>query len=701
MIQFKKYLLLGNLTAITVGGGLLAIIPAVAQPEAANSGAEVMTRGPVHEAFAGTISYDPTPGVTVDQAPPTLIEEVPPEQRLEGENVTWIPGYWAWDEDQNDFLWVSGIWRNLPPGREWVPGYWSDSDGRHQWTSGYWEDAGNTEVSYLPEPPRSVESGPNVEATSNDQTWIPGNWSWRENRYAWRAGYWVGARENWSWTPSYYRWTHRGYVYVDGYWDYPVARRGVVFAPVHFQREYISRPDFYYSPVTVISLSVFTNHLFLRPNYGHYYFGDYYEPRYRDQGYFASYSYNSGRRGYDPIYAYDRWENRNDRSWGRQRQEYFEHRRDNRDARPPRTWVALSARSQADRERGDFGVADRFDRVVGSRAGGRQRFQTVNKQEREGFVSQRQEIRKFGKEREQLETRGQLSSADSAKNGGQANRVKVGRSPVISKKSDRSDKNGGPPARLQARDSDQAAREAPKTRDSAAKLQQKKGGDATRNGEPRRNGQGGPTTETRTKPGQKRETDRTPGKVKPQEQRLANPTPERKENFDPRRQPSSNPEKKAQAQENRITKPNSERQANPTPKRQANPTPKRQADPTSKPQSNPQPNRQVNPSPKRQAEPAPQRKPKGDNSRDSASASSRRAAPQPQQAAEKRPEFKRTAKAESQPRLRQPAPAAPQQLKQASRPRPPQTQPQAPTRTRPEQARTNDGGGRKKKANNE
>ena len=693
MIQFKKYLLLGNLTAITVGGGLFAITPAVAQPEAANSGAEVMTRGPVHEAFAGTISYDPTPGVTVDQAPPTLIEEVPPEQRLEGENVAWIPGYWAWDEDQNDFLWVSGIWRNLPPGREWVPGYWSDSDGRHQWTSGYWEDAGNTEVSYLPEPPRSVESGPNVEATSNDQTWIPGNWSWRENRYAWRPGYWVGARENWSWTPSYYRWTHRGYVYVDGYWDYPVARRGVVFAPVHFQREYISRPDFYYSPVTVISLSVFTNHLFLRPNYGHYYFGDYYEPRYRDQGYFASYSYNSGRRGYDPIYAYDRWENRNDRSWGRQRQEYFEYRRDNRDARPPSTWVALSARSQADRERGDFGVADGFDRVVGNRAGGRQRFQTVNKQEREGFVSQRQEIRKFGKEREQLETRGQLSSADSAKNGGQANRVKVGSSPVISKKSDRSDKNGGPPARLQSRDSDQAAREIPRTQESAAKLQQKKGGGATRNGEPRRNGPGGPTTETRTKPGQKREADRTPGKVKPQEQRLANPTPERNGNFNPKRQTSSNPEKKAQTQENRITKPNSERQANPTPKRQAGPT--------SKPQSNPQPNRQVNPSPKRQAEPAPQRKPKGDNSRDSASAPSRRAAPQPQQAAEKRPEFKRTAKAESQPRLRQPAPAAPQQLKQASRPRPSQTQPQTPTRTRPEQARTNNGGGRKKKANNE
>jgi WXXGXW repeat (2 copies) len=693
MIQFKKYTLLGSLTAITLGGGLLTMDRAIAQPNTDNASAEVLTRGPVHEAFAGTISYDPTPGVIVDQAPPTLIEEVPPEQRLEGENVTWIPGYWAWDEDQNDFLWVSGIWRNLPPGREWVPGYWSDADGRHQWTSGYWEDAENTEVSYLPQPPRSVESGPSVEATSNDQTWIPGNWSWRENRYAWRAGYWVGARENWSWTPAYYRWTHRGYVYVDGYWDYPVARRGVVFAPIHFQREYISRPDFYYSPVTVISLSVFTNHLFLRPNYGHYYFGDYYEPRYRDRGYFASYSYNSGRRGYDPIYAYDRWENRNDRNWGRQRQEYFEYRRDNRDSRPPSTWVALSARSQADRERGDFGVADRFDRVVESRAGGRQRFQALNKQERDGFVSQRQEIRKFGKEREQLETRGQLPAADRAKNNAESNRVKVGRSPVISKKSDRSDQNGGPPARLQSRDSDPTAGRQKQDRQDLSKPQQKKDGAATRDGELRKNGKPETAVETRTKPGQKRDADRVPGKAKPQEKRQPELIPERQANpnSNPKRQPAPNPERKIKSEEKRQTKPNPERQANPAPQRLAEPIPKRQ--------TNPQPNRQANPAPRRQAEPAPQRKQKVDDNRDSASAQFPKTVPQPQPIAAKRQEPKRVAKAEPQLKLRQPPSAPAQQPRHAYRPQSQETKPQAPSR--PDQAKTNDGTGRKKKPEKE
>ena len=80
-------------------------------------GAQVLTRGPVHEAFAGMVTFNPEPGIVVTKAPPDVIEEVPPEERPEGDNVTWIPGYWAWDDERSDFLWVSGTWRALPPGR--------------------------------------------------------------------------------------------------------------------------------------------------------------------------------------------------------------------------------------------------------------------------------------------------------------------------------------------------------------------------------------------------------------------------------------------------------------------------------------------------------------------------------------------------------------------------------------------------------
>ena len=115
-------------------------------------------------------------------------------------------------------------------------------DGRYQWTSGYWADSMSTEVTYLPTaPPRNLDIGPNVAPTSDDQSWIPGNWVWIESRYVWRPGYWLPLRADWTWVPARYCWSRRGYVYVDGYWDYAVANRGVLFAPVCFTRDvYVS-----------------------------------------------------------------------------------------------------------------------------------------------------------------------------------------------------------------------------------------------------------------------------------------------------------------------------------------------------------------------------------------------------------------------------------------------------------------------------
>ena len=99
---------------------------------------EVLTRGPVHEAFAETVVYDHESDVVVLKPPPDPIEEVPPPQAPDASNVAWISGYWAWDEDRDDYLWVSGIWRTVPPGRQYVPGYWSRSGHGFEWNSGFW-----------------------------------------------------------------------------------------------------------------------------------------------------------------------------------------------------------------------------------------------------------------------------------------------------------------------------------------------------------------------------------------------------------------------------------------------------------------------------------------------------------------------------------------------------------------------------------
>lgn len=580
------------------------------------SGGEVLTRGPVHEAFAATVSYDPEPGILVNVQPPAAIEEIPPDQRLEGDNVTWIPGYWAWDEDSNDFLWVSGIWRNLPPGRQWVPGYWAQVDDRYQWTSGYWEDAAVAEVSYLPKPPRSLETGPNIDAPSRDVSWLPGSWVWRDDRYAWRSGHWAPVRANWIWVPSCYRWTPRGYVYVDGYWDYVVARRGVLFAPVRFGPDVYSRPDFYYTPTTVINIAVFLNHLFLRPRYGHYYFGDYYAPSYRDR-YYASYYYGSSRSGFDPIYSYYRWENRDDDNWDRRRREYFEYRRDHEDARPPRTWAALTSIPEADRRAESLAVAEPLDRLVKSGDGGRLRFQAVDKKDRERFVSQREEIGKFARERRQLETRdAKVATEESA---APATRVKINRSPVVARQSDRPGKGEAPPERLAPRASEQQAepKKLPKGESKVEPARERDRRERRSEPEPAAKMQPEPKHEVATESVRKMDAERSrkeaevlepkskpaPREVERAPARKAEPTPPKKVE-EPRRPEPERKERTERKQEPQVQQP---RRIEPAPaERQPIQRPQQ---PIQRPQ---QPSRRVEPTPpveRRQAErprPAPQ-----------------------------------------------------------------------------------------------
>ena len=69
-------------------------------PAGAAGALEVLTRGPIHEAFAGQFSADPTPGRLVPKPPPPDVEEIPPAVKPEGDRVQWIPGYWAWDEER-------------------------------------------------------------------------------------------------------------------------------------------------------------------------------------------------------------------------------------------------------------------------------------------------------------------------------------------------------------------------------------------------------------------------------------------------------------------------------------------------------------------------------------------------------------------------------------------------------------------------
>ncbi len=304
---------------------------------------QVLTRGPVHEAFAEPIVFDAKPGPIVAIRPPEPVEELPPDEKPDGENVAWIPGYWHWDDDRKDYLWVSGFWRMLPPGRQWVPGYWSNLEGGGtQWISGYWSASQSDQVEYLPAPPGSLETGAASEPPTENHTWVPGSWVWRESRYLWRPGYWIVAQPGWIWTPAHYTYTPCGYVFVDGYWDYSIRRRGVLFAPIFWNR-YVYRPNYFFRPRICIDVDILTAHFFCRPMYRHYYFGDYYGSTYVSLGFtpWFQFRYTRGVGYHCPIYSYHAWYYRSrDPRWEANIQLGYRRAFDDMSYRPPRTYIA-------------------------------------------------------------------------------------------------------------------------------------------------------------------------------------------------------------------------------------------------------------------------------------------------------------------------------------------------------------------------
>jgi len=331
--------------------------PAPVPDQGQDQSVQVLTRGPVHEAFAAPVVHDPKPGLVAAKEPPALVEEMPPDQKPAGQNIQWIPGYWSWDQSRNDYLWISGVWREPPPGRQWVPGYWHQVEGGFQWVPGAWvpvsqpasgaqgQAAAGAQASYMPPPPASLETGPNGPAPSANVFWSPGSWYWQENRYVWRPGFWAAVQPNWVWIPAHFVWTPGGYLFIEGYWDMPLANRGLMFAPVYYAQPVYLQPAYVYTPSITIAAPGLMANLFVQPNYSHYCFGDYYDRTFVSVGIVPWFSFTfvsgPGRPVYnDPLFVFYATVNvGRDPGWvTRVRQEYVV-RRDNVAMRPPRTYI--------------------------------------------------------------------------------------------------------------------------------------------------------------------------------------------------------------------------------------------------------------------------------------------------------------------------------------------------------------------------
>ncbi|HLJ94337.1 MAG TPA: hypothetical protein VKU02_14215, partial [Gemmataceae bacterium] len=301
--------------------------PAVALPPAPQ-GVEVLARGPVHEAFA-TPTTEPVATKPVAKAPPAPLEELPPSDKPEG-NASWIGGYWAWDDERNDFLWVSGTWRTPPPGQSWVAGYWRADGQQWHWVPGFWtavqKEMVAQPVTYLPEPPAVPHVASPGIAPTPESFYVPGHWVWHEAGYTavggervwrgagyvWVAGYWAQVQPGYVWVSAHYRWTPGGYIFIPGYWDLVLANRGMLYAPVVVDTAVVG-PRFVFTPGYAVRHEIIVDAMFVRPAYCHYYFGDYYGPVYHQLGFESCVVYSRGH--YDAIFVYERYSHRNDPRW--------------------------------------------------------------------------------------------------------------------------------------------------------------------------------------------------------------------------------------------------------------------------------------------------------------------------------------------------------------------------------------------------
>ncbi|MBA3012957.1 MAG: hypothetical protein KKF12_05970 [Proteobacteria bacterium] len=369
-----------------------------------DEGVEVLMRGPIHEAFA-EVSVDETQQEAVtSRSVPDPINEIPPDFRPEGDQIEWIPGYWSWDEDQDDFIWVSGVWRDVPPGRQWIPGYWMSVEGGNQYISGFWTDTNQKETIYLPPPPKPLEAGPSSPAMTPNHGWVDGNWVWHHDRYAWRAGYWVEQSPDMVWVPAHYVWSPRGYIFIMGYWDYQLPHRGVMFAPLYYKQPTYRNHGYYYTPSIVLNIDAIFLSLFIRRGSHHYYFGDYHDHRYEKRGFYPWYSKHATRYGYDPYYrSYRSYQLRHDGNWEKNYHQQFQYRRDHKEARPQQNY-RLQPEHNFDQSRGlkNHMIGRRLTDVVKQKDQPVQ-FKRLKPDQKKEFQSQDQKLKKLQVERRKVE----------------------------------------------------------------------------------------------------------------------------------------------------------------------------------------------------------------------------------------------------------------------------------------------------------
>ena len=254
------------------------------------------------------VSLTPQPTQAVPGEPPQPINEVPADVRPDSPDAEWLPGYWGWDAESKQFVWISGSWRLPPPGTRWVPGYWTAGAAGAQRVPGFWVAADTQQVSYLPAPPAYQDEGVDpASPPSPDVFWVPGYWAWANGKYGWEAGYWARMVQNWMWIAARLR--------MDAEWlrfcrrplglsDRPAWN---AFQPRGFSNSALSAGEFQLQPWLPRRPGAARGQFVRRSGLPGLLLWRLLRTQYAQAGIYPWYAVGTGPYLYDPIFAYRGW----------------------------------------------------------------------------------------------------------------------------------------------------------------------------------------------------------------------------------------------------------------------------------------------------------------------------------------------------------------------------------------------------------
>lgn len=216
--------------------------------------------GPVHEAYVTPVSAELLLDAVEFEPPEPLNERIPKQLDIQAE---WISGYWKWDLNANDFVWVSGVWRRPPPGHQWIAGFWKKYDQEWVRIPGYWSRIPEQNVDFISMPPPDSIDENMAPPPSSNYFWVGGHWYFMfdKHEYHWVSGHWEEFDSQWVLVPAHYIWRPGGYVYIPAYWDWPIEERGTAYASVIIDPDYRYRVAF--EPILILKPEKIVKQLFL------------------------------------------------------------------------------------------------------------------------------------------------------------------------------------------------------------------------------------------------------------------------------------------------------------------------------------------------------------------------------------------------------------------------------------------------------